>query len=93
MECLCVDRLPQGDRVTVFGDRESGALRPQEKHRPVRTLCLSFTEEIQTMNVCVSHSLRSFHLLFGPKTSKQLLHHGVINTEHGGWGGRTTQQL
>lgn len=50
MECVCVDRLPQGDRVTVFGDRESGAMRPQEKHRPVRTLCLSFTDEIQTMS-------------------------------------------
>lgn len=50
MQRVCVDRLPKGDRVTVFGDRESGAMRPQEKQRPVATLCLTFTEEIQTMS-------------------------------------------
>lgn len=35
MQRVCVDRLPEGGRVTVFGDRESGAMRPQEKQRPV----------------------------------------------------------
>lgn len=29
--CACVDRLSQGDRVRVFGDKESGAARPEEK--------------------------------------------------------------
>lgn len=50
MQRVCVDCLPKGGRVTVFGDRESGAMRPQEKQRPVATLCLTFTEEIQTMS-------------------------------------------
>lgn len=29
--CVCVDCLCQGDRVRVFGDRESGAVTPRGK--------------------------------------------------------------
>lgn len=41
MWCVCVDHLCQGDRVRVFGDRESGAVPPKKEYLLQHFVCPS----------------------------------------------------